>query len=276
MPFFYFLIFTISITSSYGQNTEKNGAIKKPRVGISLHSGFFRINGDVDGNGLGHSIKVQMPLHTIFSLRANVFYGSAKGLNDAPWVHAVYGGGLVETFYEPYRNQQEGWYPSYRTNQSIIEVEGLFSLMKTVTKVLDIKIDNFDFYVLGSFGIFGKKTSLDLLDQNGLPYVNMVSRASSGLNNDIAADRKKIKENIRGIYDGKYETDFNYKGLFTHSYGAGFSMKITQLLSLGLEHKRIFYPNVDYLDGIRFRTGIDQTLMDDKSSFTNVFFMMQI
>ncbi|MBP9197799.1 MAG: hypothetical protein KBF35_09050 [Saprospiraceae bacterium] len=278
-PFvFSFLISVFFIFDVYCQDTTSKIDEKKPIFGLGVHRGYFAVDGDIEGGGFGAGIRFQIPVNTIFSLRANTLVNTATGISYQPWHHSSVGnGGLIETVYEPYKNNQEGWFPSYNFLQVTIEMEGIFSIMKTITKVLDSKFDFFDLYILGSYGFSAKQTKVDLLDQNGLPYTNLITRSGFSLEKaNTRSGRNEIKKNLMSIYDNDYETEIKYKGISTYSYGAGLLFNVHKRVALGLEQKIIVYPGVDYIDGIRFRTSFDQTLNSDKAIYTNLFIIVKI
>jgi len=256
--------------------TTRTAAQDRNYIGISLHSGLFLVDGDIDGKGPGVGFRIQFPTHSILAVRANAAYHSAKGLGVQPWTHSTFGGGLIESVYTPYLNEKEGWFPSYHFQQTSIEFEGQFSIMKTIAAITDDEFDAIDVYLLGGLGLFRKQTNLDLLDQNGLPYSNLASKALNGQSFETKSGRDQIRKTLRSIYDGNYETTINYSAKFNISFGAGFSFKLNELMSIGLEHKMIFYPNVDYIDGIRFRTAVDQTTSKDKATYSSMFLMIKI
>jgi hypothetical protein len=278
-PFvFSFLISVFFIFDVCCQDTTTKIDEKKPLFGLGVHRGSIAIDGDVEGGGFGAGIRFQIPVNSILTLRANTLIATAKGISTQPWFHAsVAGGGLLETVYEPYKNNQEGWFPSYNFLQLTIEMEGTFSIMKTITKVLDSKFEFFDIYILGGYGISAKQTKVDLLDQNGLPYSTLITRSGFSLEKaDTKSGRNQIRNNLRSIYDNDYETEIKYKGISTYSYGAGLFFNVYKNIALGLEHKIIVYPGVDYIDGIRFRTSFDQTLDKDKAIYTSIFVIAKI
>ena len=249
---------------------------KKPFCGISLHSGLFLINGDIDGAGQGAGVRIQIPANTILSVRANAYFASGKGVGVQSYQHSSFGGGLVESVFEPYRNVKDGWYPSYQYQQVVVEMEGLLNVLKLINNSYDLNFEYLDVYILGSLGLFGKQTRLDILDNQGLPYTNLQSKVGSGLSINTRKGRDQIKKNVRSIYDGDYETEIQYPGNLTLSYGGGFAFNLNKSISVGLEHKFIIYPDVDYIDGIRFRTSLDQPLSKDKASYTNLYLMIKI
>lgn len=253
-----------------------NDTDKKPLFGISLHSGLFLINGDIDGAGQGAGVRIQFPANTIFSVRANAYFASGKGVGVQAYQHSSFGGGLVESVFEPYRNVKDGWYPSYQYQQVVVEMEGLLNVLKLINKIYDMEFEYMDLYILGSLGLFGKQTRLDMVDSQNLPYTNLLSKVGSGLDIATSKGRNQIRKNVRSVYDGDYETEIQYPGNITYSFGGGFAFNLNKSISVGFEHKFIFYPDVDYIDGIRFRTSLDQPLSEDKASYSNLFLMIKI
>lgn len=232
---------------------------------------------DVDGSGIGYGLRLITPVNTTLSLRLNIFRSTATGLSYHSWTHSSVsnpiGGGLVENIYQIYRDNQEGWFPSYRFSQSTFEIEGIININKLINKQLDINFEIFDLFILGSYGIFSYKTELDLLDKNGSPYTNLLTKTNWTYEKfDTKDGRKEIRENLSQIYDGNYESEFI--GAIrnkTYSYGGGLKVDLNTNLNLGLEYKIINYHDFDYADGIRFRTSNALTLDNDSARYLNLF-----
>jgi OmpA-OmpF porin, OOP family len=258
-------------------------------LGIGL--GHFFIDGDVDRNipaGLGINLHLRKAIHYAFSVRANLFYGTAKGLDPQRWTHSSVGspigGGLVEPEYIKYANNPDGWFPSHKTTQGYGTLEGIIN----IGNILFHKKENkWNWYLGVGAGLSTHSTKLDLLDASGAAYTGLISKSGfTAAIFDTKAGRKDIKAALRKVYDGKYETTgpvkkgifrigdkTNIHAIFTGSVGV--SRKINNKFNIGLEHQVMATDN-DYLDGIRFRTADDLTQDVDIEHFTNLRFAFNL
>ncbi len=259
---------------------------------LGIHAGHYLIDGDVDrllpaGYGLG--LHLRKAVHYAFSIRADLFYGQAKGLETQPWNHSSVigsngiGGGLVEPEYSPYNingtNNTDGqWFPSHKTRQ----VYGAFQGIINIGNLLFHKDRNkWNWYIGVGAGLNSYKTKLDLLDAAGNPYTNLVQRTDWTFEKfNSKSGRGDIKTALKDIYDADYETEgpkkagifrlgdeTNIHFMFTGSVGV--SRKINNRFNIGLEHQVMAADN-DYLDGIRFRTSDDLTADVDLEHYTNI------
>ena len=100
---------TSGITDEMTKNPEQNKAWRmgqdkysaKPKNAweLGVHAGHFFIDGDVDRTlpgGFGVGLHLRKAIHYVFSIRADLFYGQAKGLETQTWTTRADGGGLVE------------------------------------------------------------------------------------------------------------------------------------------------------------------------------------
>lgn len=268
----YLFIIFISSTSGFCQTADTKVIDKKQFFGISVHRGLFGIAGDIPGGGFASGLRFHFPVNKSLSLRVNALYGTAKGLSYQVYRHSNYGGGLLEYHFEPYRNHPEGWYPSYHFRHLSVELEGLISIIKIINETFGANIQFMDLYFLGGYGLISKQTKLDLLDKNGMPYESLLTRAGTNLNIDVGKERNQILKNIEAIYDGNYETEVLYKkGKTIYSFGSGLTFKVNKMIDVGVELKAIIYPDTDYIDGIRFRTALDQPNNSDAAVYMNLY-----
>lgn len=258
-------------------------------LGFSV--GHFFIDGDVDREipaGHGVTAHLRKSINYVLSLKGSVFYGKAKGLEAQPARHrnftdlnGVVGGGLVEeTFldYDPKLGGPGVWFPAHETTY----IGGYLSAVINVGNLLFHKERNkWNWYVSVGVGLDHHTAKLDLLDNNGLPYMDLISRVNwNHADFDTKAGRDRIKSELSGIYDGVYETegfkkagifrvgdDFNIHVIFVPSMGI--SRKISKRFNIGFEHQ-IFLSDNDYLDGIKYRTSLDQTNNVDIGHYTNL------
>jgi len=185
---------------------------------LGVHLGHFFIDGDVDRTlpgGYGLGLHLRKAVHYVFSLRADLFYGQATGLDPQPWAHSSIkgnngiGGGLVDgtySVYNPANGQTDGiWFPSHRTRNVYGALQGVIN----IGNILFHKDRNkWNWYITVGTGFSSHKTMLDLLDGEGNPYTNL--RQDSGFNAgafDTQSGRSDIKNALNNIYDGEYETE---------------------------------------------------------------------
>ena len=271
-------------TRQWRQGQSKFPARPKDAWELGIHAGHFFIDGDVDRKipaGYGTGISFRKAINYIASLRFDFFYGKAKGIEPQPWRHGSGGGGLVESTFSPYSASDRAdqfWFPSHETRY----IYGAMQCVFNVTNILFHKERNkWNSYITIGAGLDNHKTMLDLLDANGQPYTDLLTR--SGFTPalfDTRSGRSEIKSNLEAIYDGDYETEgFKKAGIFrlgdetnihvVFTASAGLSRKISKRLNLGLEWQVMASDN-DYLDGIKFRTSGDQTNNVDIGHYTNL------
>jgi len=252
---------------------------------LGVHFGHFFISGDTDmaiPGGYGLGLHLRKSIHYAFSIRADVFYGKASGFDPQPSKHSSLGGGLIEpTFssYNPSLGLSDGeWFPKYQTRQVYGAIQGVLN----IGNILFHKHRNtWNWYMVIGAGFANHQAKLDLLDENGNPYTNL--RQSIGWTNDkfnTKAGRAEIKDALNEIYDGDYETEgFKKSGIFrlgddinfhvVLTTSMGISRKISKRFNIGIEHQVMLQDN-DYLDGIKFRTAVDQTNNADIAHYTNI------
>lgn len=275
---FSIIFLMVSYLHCYSQS-ESNGEIEEDQkenkkiIGFSLHSGLYIVNADIDGSGLGLGARINIPVNAMLSLRVNYFNSFSKGLSSQPWTHSSQGGGLIENEYEPYRDNVQGWFPSYKFRQSTIELEGLLNLAPLLNKTANFNLSGFDVYILGSYVFFGHRLDLDLLDESGKPYENLVSLSGWTIEKfNLDSGRKEIKNKLIGYYDGDYETQMNTAiRNKTYSYGAGLKYHVSPSFSIGLEYKNVNYKDFDYIDGVRFKNPSELSLDNDLANYMNIF-----
>jgi hypothetical protein len=274
----FLLIFYVEFT--YGQNEIADSTL----YGISAFSGQFNLDGDIDGNGYAYGLRFQMPIEKLFSIRANLMTASANGYSAQPWLHSSVsnagglGGGLSETVFEPYRNNQDGWFPSYKFSQTSLELEGVISFTNIINYAFTSNIHFIDVYAIGSVGAGLMHVNLDLLGADNKPYTSLIEKTGfSSIDFDTKSGQERIRNEVKKIYDGVYESNFDLKPLrLFYSNGIGLSFRISKQFDIGAEYKNIYYPNFDYADAIKFyRTNVP-TRDDDKSSMISVFLRLKI
>ncbi|MBK9150956.1 MAG: OmpA family protein [Saprospiraceae bacterium] len=243
---------------------------------LGIHLGHYMIDGDVDrlfpaGYGLG--LHLRKAIHYAFSIRGDFMYGQARGLDPQIWSHSSRGGGLVEDVFAPYANQ-DGWFPAYKTNYGYVALQGVLNIGNLL---FHKERNKWNWYTALGIGLSSHSAHLNLLDANGNPYSGLAALQG---NFDTRAGRKEIRDNVKSRYDNTYETpgwkkagifrlgdETNVHAVFTASVGV--SRKLSKRINIGLEHQVMLSDN-DALDGIRFRTALDQTNNNDIGHYTNL------
>ncbi|HRH99934.1 MAG TPA: OmpA family protein [Saprospiraceae bacterium] len=242
---------------------------------IGVHGGHYFIDGDVDPYikpGFGVGLHIRKAIHYVFSIRGDVAYQfgygldpqpSSDNLENEPEVFAGYG-------------VNNPWFFNYKTTYCYGVVEGVLN----IGNILFHKDRNkWNWYLFLGTGLDGNITKHDLRDKNGRIYTNLLS-AVDGLDFNTRQGRLDIKNKLKSIYDGTYETDaYQKKGIFRFNDevnvhvvfigGMGIARKITNRFNIGLEHQVQVTDN-DYLDGQKYRTRLDQTNQDDIQHYTNL------
>ncbi|MBK8955335.1 MAG: OmpA family protein [Saprospiraceae bacterium] len=245
---------------------------------IGLGVGNYFISGDVDYclPGYGFALHVRRALHYAFSIRAEVFYGIAYGLEPQPYSSSL---DNEQEVFQGYGTNSGGnaWFPSYRTKYLSASLQGVLN----IGNILFHKDRNvWNWYMFVGLGLDHHVTELDLKDEYGV-YTNLVGITNFTVDRfNTSKGRSEIKDKLESIYDGKYETraheqngifrfgdDYNSHVLF--QAGIGLARKINRRINIAIEHQ-IGLTDNDYLDGIRWRTNLDQTTENDVQHFTNL------
>ena len=248
---------------------------------LGVHLGHAFIDGDVDRTlpgGFGVGLHLRKAVHYVFSIRADLFYGQMTGKDPQPWSHSSAGGGLIESTFSPYAGADKLWFPSHKTTYMYGALQGVIN----IGNLLFHKDRNkWNWYAVVGVGLDNHTAKLDLLDASGNPYTDLVSRSGfTQAKFDTKSGRAEIKEALDGIYDGEYETEgYKKKGIFrlgdetnihvVWTTSMGISRKLSKRINIGLEHQLMVTDN-DYLDGIKFRTALDQTNNVDLIHYTNL------
>ena len=261
---------------------------------LGVHFGHMFIDGDVDREipgGYGVGLHLRKALHYIFSIRGDLFYGVAKGLEPQPWKHRWadnlggngVGGGLVERVFDPYNPKTNNggptrWFPAHKTTY----IYGALQAVVNIGNILWHKERNkWNWYMAIGAGLDTHTTMLDLLDGESKPYAALVDRVQwTPTKFDTKSGRQLIKDDLKALYDGDYETEGHKKaGIFrvgdetnihvVWTASMGVSRKISKRINIGIEHQVMVSDN-DYLDGIKFRTSLDQTNNVDIPHYTNI------
>lgn len=277
---------TDEMTRDSDQNKEwrmgqyKYSAKPKDALEIGIKGGHFFIDGDVDREipaGYGVGLHLRKAIHYVFSVKGDLFYGVAKGLDPQPSGANLIPEGNAGGVYAGY-GPSNPWFFSHKTTYVAATLEGVVNIGNLL---FHQERNKWNWYAAVGVGLDSHITMLDLRDSNDEVYDNLVTLVDWDKDKfDTQAGRVEIKNNLRQVYDGVYETEGpRKKGIFRigdetniHAIGTfstGISRKISKRLNIGLEHK-VFLSDNDFLDGQKYRTNIDQTNNVDIPHFTNL------
>jgi OOP family OmpA-OmpF porin len=245
---------------------------------LGLHAGHFLVEGDVDRripSGFGVGLHLRKAIQYIFSLRLDLFYGQAYGVDAQLMTHSSDGGGMVEPVFDDYQNAF-GWYPKTKTHYAYANVQAVIN----IGNVLFHKERNrWNFYMLLGAGLDTHMAMLDLYQRNGEVYDTRPIQVL-GYDHDIRDQRIMIKKEVENLYDGTYETEgFQKEGIFriADKYnvhlnlipGVGLARKLNKRVNIAFEHQAFISDN-DYLDGVKYRSSTDQSNNLDIGHYTSV------
>lgn len=257
---------------------SKFSAKPKSAWELGIHAGHFIIDGDVDKRtpgGFGVGLHLRKAIQYVFSIRLDMFYGQAYGVEAQLWRHYTDGGGLVEPIFDDYENTA-GWFPKTKTQYAYVNLQTVINF----GNILFHKERNeWNFYMLAGVGVDTHLAMLDLYRRNGNPY-DVQSVIDLGLDLNVRDDRIMIKKEVDNLYDGEYETEgFQKEGIFRVAdkynvhlnliLGVGVSKKLNKRMNIGFEHQAFISDN-DYLDGVKYRSAVDQTNNLDIAHYTNL------
>ena len=277
---------TDEMTRDSDQNKEwrmgqyKYSAKPKDAIELGIKAGHFFIDGDVDREipaGWGVGLHLRKALHYVFSVKGELFYGEATGLDPQPsgqnLIPEGFGGGTFAGY-----GPSNPWFFSHKTRYVTATLEGVLNIGNLL---FHQERNKWNWYAGLGVGLDSHQTMLDLRDGNGETYNNLVTLVDWDQDKfDTRAGRIEIKNNLRQVYDGVYETAGpTKKGIFrigdetnvhvVSTVSSGISRKLGKRLNVGFEWKAYLSDN-DFLDGQKYRTNTDQTNNVDISHFTNV------
>jgi len=277
-------------TSDKDKKTTRPKYPPKPKHAweLGLHAGHFLVDGDVDqwkplaGYGLG--LHVRRAIHYVFSIRLDATYGVTYGLEPQPYglslepeqFYVEPDGTNREVFNGYSRNNQ--WFPAYKTQLYSFSAQGILNIGNIL---FHKERNNWNWYLVIGGGVYHHRTFMDLKFKDLGPYTDLLNKIDY-FNKDFNTrqGRKDIRDALKGIYDGDYETEaYKKRGIFrladkhnvhfAFTGGMGLARKINERFNIALEHVFIVSDN-DYLDGIKYRSDVDQTNDNDVMHYTHV------
>lgn len=236
---------------------------------VGLGGGSFLISGDVKPQfGWGASIHARKSFGYVLSTRLEYMFGQARGLNYqasdggaypqiAPFPITVDGQTVVTPgkydLADPfYMNYKMGQYHAL-SMQAVINLNNIRFHRPSNKWSLN--------WIIG-VGVCAYNTRYDALDKNGNAYD--FSHVADGLDATTLGDRRTIRDNVKGVLDGEYETlamqnrrNMIWFGKGTKNslsvmpfFNTGLSLEylVTPRLSIALEHQ-VYFTADDYMDG---------------------------
>jgi len=275
---------TDKMTLNPGQNKKwrkglyKYSAKPKDAWELGIHSGHFMLDGDVDRRlpgGFGLGIHFRKAVHYIFSIRMDLFYGQAYGVDAQLSTHKDGGGALVEPVFEMYKNKV-GWFPKVMTQYGYVSLQTIINIGNVL---FHQERNRWNWYMVIGGGLDSHRANLDLLRRDLLPY-DVSGILDKGLDHNIRSERIKIKKYVDNLYDGTYETPgFQKDGIFkvadkynvhfVFTGAMGISRKMNKRMNISFEHQFMATDN-DYLDGIRYRSSTDQSNDVDVGHYSSI------
>jgi OOP family OmpA-OmpF porin len=245
---------------------------------IGLNAGTFFVSGDVAGDfGWGAGLQVRKSIGYAASLRASYFYGSATGLNYKPQTNPV------SISRNDVLNSATGlgykstMFYNYKTNYH----QASFDILLNLNNILFHQRRNIVAPFLGAgLGLNMYTTYYDALDANGNIYESQFEAIP--LPGDPGyGDRSTVRDALRGILDGDYETLAEQNEGFNIQIGnnvinptvnlvAGVDFRLSKRLSLTIMHQALLTIGDDLVDGLQWSEQGDMTRQMDVPHFTSV------
>lgn len=279
---------------SMSQNIDKipeTTATGKMEVGFS--SGYFTNFNEYWGfselaiHGWGWNLIARYPLKSILSGKINLFYGYVDRVSISPWeatdnTSQFQKIGLVEEVFDIYRPENghpDGfWFPNYRNKSKSMNADLIFSISNLISKI-DKKEFSWEIYGSIGFGLLNKNYSLNLYDDNGDLYSDLIRKVQFDFNTFNSSEgRKKLRKDIPKFFDNSYETDSEIRpiNLFSYSFNGGISKSIGDRFLIGFEFRKLFYPKSEKLKSLPFRTFTQLATDDIKGEFYSLNFSYRL
>jgi OmpA-OmpF porin, OOP family len=205
-------------------------ALKGPGSGISSYS-------------WGGGLSLRKAIGYVVSIRGSLAYYNMIGLDYQPNRNFNNHPFILQN----YLNAPRGYVHNFHSTAFAGSLEALVSLNNIM---FHNKQGRLNVYGLAGYTAFAYNTKMDIVDATGARYPFETL--------DFKAKRQDIRDNLRTMMDGTYETEAltndrrpelgNYNLRHSTSYGAGVEYRVGKKTSLGLEYKRIRTRD-DYVDG---------------------------
>ncbi|MFK8102412.1 MAG: OmpA family protein [Saprospiraceae bacterium] len=292
------LILGVSLYSFAQQAEDPNGGLlkldakPKHQSEIGIHAGHFMVIGDVlPKPSWGVGLHFRRALDYAWSIRIDATYGQAIGLEPR-------NSGTIATSQAAANyvlrdlgyGSGNAWYHNYKMKYYGLTVAGVWSLNSFNFKN---QIKKTNWYILAGPGINFFETSYDAkgADDRAYDFNDVATGLEPGTSR---ADRREVRQNVKDILDGDYETraevakgrrsgdseeDESEMQINVHAtVGTGLAYKINDRFNIALEHTvtMVFGNEGDLLDGYRWRTTQDLTQFKDLINYTSLRFNINI
>lgn len=220
---------------------------------VGIKAGLFNVSGDVRSRLFtpGVGIHARKALGYVFSLRGELDFGWARGLNFSPS-----NGYRRNPAWNAYNFNTTQVFYNYKTSVTELSLQGVVTLN-------NIRFHRaktgFNVYAFGGLGGMIYNTKINAL--NGSTPYNFSSALAIA---PTYENRKDIRDELKDILDDSYETDGErdqaQPELFDKPFrpvfviGAGVQFKLSNKMNLAIEDK-FSAPKTDLLDGQQWQEG---------------------
>ena len=231
---------------------------------VGVKGGLASISGDVSSNlNFGWGLHVRKALGYTVSLRAEYVHGGPSGLNWRPAKNYL----LNNAWYPTYQAQKvdpvtgaqipakDVVYYNYKTKVNDLSLQTLFTFSNIRFHHAQTKVG---LYAILGVGVLWYQTNVNALNANGQKYdFNSINV------NANYPDRKSVKDALKSMMDGSYETAaetegdrkwkmFGKSARLSGTVGVGLAFRISRRLNIALEDRLTFVKD-DLLDGQRWQ-----------------------
>lgn len=228
----------IAQQESFLSNQSIYPAKTRDMLELGVHGGYYTIFSSVPTlPGYGFGLSLRKALGYTFSLRGELMYGRAKGLD---YRLATWPGANSSAAYNGYPNMSgQRFVRNYRATTYTGSLDVLASLNNIMFHKSESKIN---VYLLAGYSLLGYKTETDIFDNGGNPY------NFGGV--DFSGKRKDVRDAVKDVLQGNYvdapnqrrtanndDADKNF--WFRHSLdaGVGAAFKLSPRFNIGVEQK---------------------------------------
>ncbi|MCH2042928.1 MAG: OmpA family protein [Saprospiraceae bacterium] len=228
---------------------------------LGIGGGSFLVSGDVKSQfGWGASVHARKSFGYVFSLQGEYMFGQARGLNYQASSSGAFPSVAPFTGANAAYNIDDVFYSNYFMSQfHAVSLQTVYNLNNLK---FHKKENKWALNVHLGLGGHIYQANYDALDANGNAY--NFSSVATGLDVDVPADRRAIRNNIKNLLDGNYETSTEQNTrneiilgrnsakplAFRPFVNVGLSLEflVTKRLSIAIEHQS-FISGDDFLDG---------------------------
>jgi hypothetical protein len=202
----------------------------------------------------GFGVHVRKALGYTFSLRAEYDYMTAKGLNWQPSYSGYAANPQLSQYYNAAAHTPVFY--NYKTTIQELSIQGIATLNNIRFHKAKSMVS---IYLLGGFGVMTYSTFYNALDANNQPYNYQQIVNQFGINGFTYSNRKAIKDALKNMMDGTFETlaqrDPSQPTIFggtpirpVLALGGGIEFKLSEQFNIALEDK-VSITKSDLIDG---------------------------